>query len=422
MILVTILNGLLRFDISFDLLWMGGLCGWLAALLLIVDTTKILRIQIALIIAVGVLLSLYAASRGGHVNITAIITGNTELLTMVAAVGFLKLVALPKSGKTRTLPVGPKAYMQTLSGLSLTSAVINISSPILLADRIHSVRPLQRFTTQSMTRVFCGAACWSPFFAAMAVVLTYTGSASMPWLIVAGLPVTLAGLAVVLLEARFRNRVEMEAFVGYPLHIESITIPLLLACSVLAGSWLLSGTPVLVIIALSALFITFAVLMTRSGFRGSAKELRNYITDGLPRIVNELTLFLAAGVIAAGMSALIQHDMIGNPFNQFNATTASQVLGMMLILSAIGIHPVIQISSMTPLLLSLEPNLNLLAITYLIAWSLGTCSSPLSGTNLVFQGRYNIPAWRIAIWNWPYALFMYLLSIAWLHLLEAFFI
>lgn len=412
------MNGMLSFEADFYPFRVAGVCGWLAALLLFTDTTKILRIQIMVIITAGIVLGIYALSLGGEVSMDAIISGNTELLTMVAAVGFLKLVALPRSGITETLPVGRKAFVQTLLGLSLTSAIINISSPILLADRIHHVRPIRQFTAQSMTRVFCGAACWSPFFAAMAVVLTYTESASMSWLIAAGLPVTLAGLLLVLFSAGIRNPREVEEFVGYPIHIQSITVPFLLACSVIAGTWLLAEAPILVIIALSALFITGFVLLIRVGVQNAGVQIKGYVTDGLPRIVNELTLFLAAGVIAAGMTALIQEDIISSPFSQFNATTASMLLGIMLLVSAVGIHPVIQISSLSPMLLSLNPDTNLLAITFLIAWSLGTCSSPLSGTNLVFQGRYNIPAWKIAMWNWPYALVMYGLAVLWLHFLS----
>ena len=418
MILMTIMNGLLPLKTGMNPLWFAGLCGWFAAVLLFVDTTKILRIQIIVIIIIGLVLGIYALSLGGDVSIDAIISGNTELLTMVAAVGFLRLVAFPGSGKTEKVPVGRKAYIQTLLGLSLTSAVINISSPILLGDRIHDVRPMQKFTAQSMTRVFCGVACWSPFFAAMAVALTYTETASISWLILAGLPVTLAGLAVVLLTAAIKDPQEVEEFVGYPIHIQSITVPFLLACFVIIGTWFLAQAPILVIISLSALLITCGVLLARVGSQNTVGQMKSYVTDGLPRIVNELTLFLAAGVIAAGMSALIQEDIISSPFSEFDATTASALLGVMLLLSAVGIHPVIQISSLTPMLLSLNPDTNLLAITYLIAWSLGTCSSPLSGTNLVFQGRYEIPAWKIAIWNWPYALVMYGLEVLWLHFLS----
>ena len=141
------------------------------------------------------------------------------------------------------------------------------------------------------------------------------------------------------------------------------------------------------------------------------------MVNGLPRMVNELTLFLAAGVLAAGMSAIIDNGVLQTPFTHFDATTSVQLLGFMLFCAIIGIHPVILISSLTPLILTLDPNPNLLAITYLIAWNLGTCSSPLSGTNLVFQGRYNIPSWKAAIWSWPYVIVMYLIAAIWLQLI-----
>lgn len=418
MILVTIVAGLFQLEFDFNLLWLAGICGWLAAFLLFPDTPRILRLQVAIIILVGISLSTYAVTLGGNANFDAIIGGNTQLLTMVAAVGFLRLVAMPESSKIEALPVGAKAYIQTLLGLNITSSVINISSPILMADRIHRVKPLQRFTTQSLTRVFCGVSSWSPFFAAMAVVLTYTYEAKLSWLIIAGMPFTLLGLLVVMLEARIRYRSEVDNFVGYPMHLQSISVPLLLALAVVAGSWLLPEVSVLVVIAISALFITIGGLILRSSLYQSFKQLKQYVIDGLPRIVNELTLFLAAGLIAAGMSALIQQGIVPNPFTTFDATTAAQLLGVMVLLAAIGVHPVILISSLTPLMLTLDPDPNLLAITYLLAWNLGTCSGPLSGTNLVFQGRYGIPSWRVAMWNWPYALVMYGFAVLWLQILD----
>jgi len=59
-------------------------------------------------------------------------------------------------------------------------------------------------------------------------------------------------------------------------------------------------------------------------------------------------------------------------------------------------------------------------VTYLFAWNLGTCSSPLSGTHLVFQGRYGIPSWKAAVWNWPYAIVMWLIAVGWLQIVERF--
>ena len=49
-----------------------------------------------------------------------------------------------------------------------------------------------------------------------------------------------------------------------------------------------------------------------------------------------------------------------------------------------------------------------------------TCASPLSGTNLVFQGRYGLPSWKIAVWNWPYAIAMLLVGALWLQVVVRF--
>jgi len=422
MLVLTIVAGLSNENAWLNFLTVAGICGWLAAMLLFVDTPTILRIQVGIIILVGLMLGFYAISIGGSMDTDTIISGNAGLLTMVAAVGFLRLVALPSSSTTEQLPIGPKAYLQTLLGLNISSSVINISALILVADRIHQFRPLQRFTSKSLTRVFSAASNWSPFFAAMAVVLSYVGDAQLSWIISVGLPFTILCISVVLLEARFRHKSETDEFVGFPMHLQSITIPLLLVITVALGTWIMPAVSVLVVIALSALLITLIVLMLRNNLVTAFQQIGHHIVEGLPRTVNELTLFLAAGLIAAGMSAMIQQGIVPNPFSEFNAITAAKLLGIMLLLAAMGIHPVILISSFTPLMLTLNPDPNLLAITYLMAWNLGTCSSPLSGTHLVVQGRYGIPSWKAAMWNWPYAFVMYGFAVLWLQLVEMYFL
>ena len=420
MILITIINSFLTISTSFNSLWLAGICGWLAALLLFSDTPRILQVQVGVLIVIGLGLIFHSSNQGISVDLNSIISGNTRLLAMIAAVGFLKLVVIPDSTAQRPLPVGKSAYLQTLIGLNLSASIINISAPIMIADRIHHQRPLQRFTSQSFTRVFCGVASWSPFFGAMAVVLTYVSDAQLSWIIVAGLPFTIAGFLVVYAEARLRYADQVDNFVGYPIQVSSLKIPALLVLSVIIAVWSLPGTSVLVVIALCALLVTVVSLIIRTNIESALHQLTDYIVNGLPRIVNELALFLAAGVLAAGMSAIIKNGALPNPFDVFDALTASKLLGIMIILAALGIHPVILISSFTPLILSLDPDPNLLAVTYLFAWNLGTCSSPLSGTHLVFQGRYGLPSWKAAMWNWPYAIIMWLIALAWLHLVAGF--
>jgi len=107
------------------------------------------------------------------------------------------------------------------------------------------------------------------------------------------------------------------------------------------------------------------------------------------------------------LHTLVQVGAISAPVNEFSATTACVLLAVLLIVAALGLHPVILIVSITPILLAVNPDPVLLGITFLFGWSLGTCVSPLSGTNLIMQGRFGIVAWRGALQNLPYVAVMY---------------
>ena len=420
MIVITILNGLGLIDAGLGPLWLAGAAAWAAAALLFVDTRGSLKIQVGLILGLGIGLILFARRGATPIDFDIVVSSSTGLMTMIAAVGFLRLVVIPDTRVEEKLPQGHRAFWQTILGLNISASVINISAPILIADRIHAQRPLDRFAAQTITRIFCGVSSWSPFFGAMAVILTYVSEASLSWVMLAGFPFTLIGFVGVYGEARLRFAREVEGFVGYPMLPSSLKVPAILIATVLALSQVLPDTPILVLIALSALLVTVAVLLFRRGLRKALAAVVDHVRTGLPRIVNELCLFLAAGVLAAGISALILGGVLQNPFAEFDAITAAEVLAIIVFCGFCGIHPIIMISSFAPMILTLEPDPNLLAATFLFCWNLGTCASPLSGTNLVFQGRYGLPSWKIAVWNWPYAIVMTVVGALWLQVVARF--
>lgn len=419
--------------------WAAGIVGWCMVCLLFIDVKKSQRYQTVFIALAGVGLLIFGQVRDGHALWSHAIGSNTGLVTMLASVGFLRLIATPagnpsanrseanKPGATdksdQQLPVGFGAYIKTLAGVSLFGAVINISAPIIFSDLLYKHRALPRLASQSITRIFTATSTWSPFFGGMAAVLTNVPDMRISFAMLACLPFAGISFLVVMLEVRLRFWNQIKDFKGYPVNFYNLWIPAALATVILILNKLFPDWSVLSHISISALLLTASVLLAREGLN-SVQTLSRFVVEGLPTMINELQLFLSAGILAAGLVTVISDgllpDLFGPELSGFSASSAAMLLGVMILLAVAGVHPVVTVSSATPLIVTLSPAPDLLAVCYLLAWGLGTCASPLSGTHLVFQGRYEIPSWKGAFWNWPYVLVMYGVAVVLLHVVEHF--
>lgn len=412
MVVLTLVSDITARAIPF---WVSGLVGWCAVFLLFPGVKKSQRYQASIIILAGMILLIVGQVRDGQALWLQAVGNNAGLVSMLASVGFLRLIALPSDeSRVVSLPIGFKAFVKTLAGVSLFGSVINLSAPILFADRLHKHDALGRLASQSITRIFTSTSAWSPFFGGMAAVLTNVPDMRLGFVILACLPFALASFVVVLLEVRLRYWRQVQSFRGYPVNFYNLWIPAALASIIILLTVLAPEWSVLTHISLSALILTIVVLFWREQ-GGCAKTLSHFVVKGLPTMINELQLFLAAGVLAAGLATLIGGSFL--PVSTgFTASSAALLLGALILLAVAGVHPVVTVTGATPLIMSLNPAPDLLAVCYLLAWALGTCASPLSGTHLVFQGRYGIPSWKGALWNWPYVAFMYCLAVVLLHL------
>jgi len=399
--------------------WFAGVVGWFAVCLLFIDVKKAQRYQTALIAIVGMLLLVAGQLRDGSAPWTQAISSNTGLVTMLASVGFLRLIALSTDKMQPVhLPSGFPAFVKTLAGVSLFGSVINISAPILFADLLHKHGALGRLASQSITRIFTSTATWSPFFAGMAAVLINVPQMRISFVILLCFPFAVLSFLVVLLEVRIRYWQQIKDFKGYPVNFYNLWIPAALAAMILILTRLFPEWSVLTRISISALSLSAVVLFIRQGLNAT-RTLSSFVVEGLPTMINELQLFLAAGVLAAGLVTTINDGFLPT-LSGFTASSASLLLGVMILLAVAGLHPVVTISAATPLVMTLSPAPDLLAVCYLLAWGLGTCASPLSGTHLVFQGRYGIPSWQGALRNWPYVLVMYGVAVFFLFTIERF--
>ena len=394
--------------------WIAGLFGWAAGLLLAGGVRGIARVQALAMLSLGVLGMLYGSITAGSADYLKAIAANQALLSMLASVSFLKLITLPSANGNDYLPSGKPTFWRTLLSIHVFSAVINLSAITIVGDRQSRHSPLTPAQAIVLSRGFAMAANWSPFFAAMGVALTNAPGAELSVVSLTGLPVALAALAFS--GWQLTRQFDIDHYQGYPLHFQALWIPGSLATALLLIHHYFPQLPVLTLISLLSVSMTILVASFREGKSGLSR-ISDFVTTGLPGMKGELTLFLSAGVLAAGISTVIRATGFDLAPESFGPTEASLTLTAMLGLSILGIHPVISIVTASGLILPASPDINLLAMTFLMTWATGVCVSPMSGLSLAIQGRYGINSFNFLKWNGPFAVLLLMLDILVLHLM-----
>ena len=396
--------------------WPSGLAGWLAGMLLWRRISFGQRIQVAVISGLGLVAVVWGWYRGGPIDGVKLLYQNHALLAMLAAVTFLRLVSLPEASQSEDIPRGWPAYLRTLIGIHFFGAAINLSAVAIFGDRLAKGDTIDQRTAILISRGFSSVSLWSPFFAGMAVVLTYSRGAELPVLIAIGMPLAVCGLLFTFAEAVRLDPRRLAEFSGYPVHFQSLWVPGLLAAGVLLTHGFLPQWSILTVISLVAPVLTYLILLQRLDRRRAGAAMRQHVYTRLPNMSGELLLFLAAGVLAVGLTSVFASFGDWLPFTALTGPTASLTLLVLVALAAIGIHPIISVSAVAASFAPINPDPTLLAMVFLMTWGIGVASSPLSGTHLLIQGRFGIEGWRFFRWNLSYCLFLLLLGSVILHL------
>ncbi|TVO75560.1 hypothetical protein [Sedimenticola selenatireducens] len=398
MVLCSILNGLWPLFPRY----MAGATGWLAAILLATSIPAAQRVQGIAMLVVGSAGLIYGLASGVDVNFEKAISTNQAMLAMLASVSFLRLVTQPAIGD-ESLPMGSKPLWRTLFGVHLFGSVINMSSIVIIGDRLSANRPMTPLQACVLSRGFAMAACWSPFFAAMGIALSNAPGAQLTTLSLIGLPVAL--FALLLTGWELTRKGKADQFHGYPMQFTALWIPGLLAVLLMLLHHLWPTIPILTLISLLALSVSLLLLLLKYRVAGFT-AYQQHIRLGLPKMSGELLLFLSAGVLATGIAVAIDASKVSFGISQFGAYEASLILICMVVVSVLGIHPVISIATAGGIFSPLGADPNLLGITFLMTWAIGVSTTPLSGLHLMIQGRYNIRALTLLRLNAGFATVM----------------
>jgi hypothetical protein len=391
--------------------WVNGLIAWSACALLWPRLSRRQTAVVLALVAVGVAGIAAGIAHGKDGLFDRALAQNTPLIGMLIAVSFLQLISVARNPGDGKLAKGRLALARTLVGVHLFGAVINFSAVAIFADRLTTRTKLTLPQAMALSQAFIIGAVWSPFYGAMAVALTIAPDANLTLLIAAGLPVAVVGLSVTWLMLSSPRYGRAEDFEGYPLHLESLWVPAVLAAGVLVIHEYKPGWSVLAIIAALAPLVTLATLLVRDGNR-TWPALYRLITMRLPEMGGETSLFLAAGVLAAGISGFIAALNIGVPFERYGWSEASLTFVVTNVFAWIGFHPVILASVIGPWLAPLHPDPNLVAMTFLMSWGVALTACPMSNSILALHGRYGVPFATLLARNRVYSVLLTVVCVA----------
>ena len=387
-----------------DLLIVSGSFSWFAFILLFSSLKN--KKFLYTLFALSFLTFLLCIVNDYKIDFYKVFTVNQYLITLLIAVGFLRLIATPKKAKIKELPKGEASFLKTYLGVHLFGSVINLSSLILVADKMYKKASLTNTQIVLLTRAFASDAYWSPFFVAFAAAITYAPKLNTLTIVLNGIVLALIGFLITYLEVKKDKKFNLNEFRGYPISFDTIYLPIILASFVLLTHTIFPEIKVIILISLFSFVLTIIVISVKYSYLKSKIKLKNHILEELPKMKTELSLFLVAGMFGILVGSILLGLNFQVPFKEFDWFVASILLAIFIILGFVGIHPIITIAVIGDFLSGV--NHTLLAITFLMAWSTTVSTSPFSGLNLTIVARYNYDAKEILKLNIFYAIKMYL--------------
>lgn len=405
LIFLSFLSTIYSYFFQKSFLIVSGILAWIAFILLF-QTLKSKKIIVILLIS-SLIAYLICFINEYKVDFFKVFTVNQYLLTLLIGVGFLRLIATPRKDKIQNLPKGKNSFIKTYLGVHLFGSVINLSSLLLVADKMYKKAPLTNAQIILLTRSFASDAYWSPFFVAFAAAITYAPKLTTSIILVNGIVLAFLAFLITYYEVNKEKKFNIDEFYGYPLSFDTLYLPILLAFLVLITNHFYPQIKVIVLISSFSILMTFFILPVKKGILETIKIFKFHVIDELPKMKSELSLFLVAGMFGITISSILVGLNLSLPFEVFDWKVASILLLVFIFLAFIGIHPIITIAIIGDFLSGV--NHTLLAVTFLMAWSTTVSTSPFSGLNLTIVARYSANAKEIFMLNIGYAFKMYVI-------------
>ncbi len=357
--------------------------------------------------------------------------GLQENLYLVVMFTLVPLLSIPirHGGYFENLQAFFKRYVDSNSRfyllVSLISAFVGVLVNMAVVPLVHQISQAshgsadKKLLSSSISRGFATCTIWAPTTAAIGLILKVTGASwplFFPFGLLMGAIAGLVGYVMTLFEERVKDPAEVPEPPALGEHLNwrkviELSAFGLVLIAVVAIISLLTGIQTVIVVALVSLLFPVLWLGIIGRLRLLAREFTgDYFNESLPRLKNEIVLFLGAGLLATS----ITYSHLGNYVPQFlklivghNALMFAAVVSFgSLVLSAFGVHPIILVtvigSTVQAAAYGISPTF--MALILAMGWSMGITVSPSAGTVIAISGLAEESPLYVGLrWNGPYA-------------------
>lgn len=393
----------------FDTKVSATVCAWCAALALWSATSPKVRLQIAVLMGVAFVGFALTPSPREMSAFLDLVGNGVPLAAMLVAVSALQLLG-DQLNLAGTRPRGAPALFRTFGGVTLFGAALNLSALVVAGDSIRRSGALTQFQSSALTQAFCTAVFFSPLIGGMALALTIIPDLEFLEVAIPGLALALLTWPAAVRLSTLRSAAEVDAFEGFPWRRDALKLPLVLALSIFAAATMMPERSMLTLLSVTTPAVVVAMLLWHQGLGATRSRLTEHVRSRLPAMAGEIWLFLAAGFMAASLTLAVQSDAAMIALDSFGPFEACIAMTITLVLSWLGLHPVVPMSAMVAISTPASTPPDLLAFTFVCSWGMGCVANPLAAQVLTMQARYQMNAHELARSNRPFSLLLLALS------------
>lgn len=303
---------------------------------------------------------------------------------------------LPSFDPTQTVS-REQALLRAMTGNFLVGSLLNVGSLHILLDRLTGQRSgvdVARLAQASAIGIAC-AVMWSPFFVSIGFVSQLVSQIPLAQLMTVCL--TLSCIFLLVFQVYLTGRLGLGAMLNAARSFTNLLFPLamvtvgVLVCSQIFG---FSGAQSVVLVAP---LIALLLMLFKSG--AALMTLKDSVR-GVSKTTDELLIVIGAMILGASLDALPFFRLLFESFTP--AALSADLLIFMIVLTLVflgqlGVHPMIGIGVLVPMLLSQDFGLHPLTIgvVCVFSWGISAVASiwalPVSSASAVFS----VPVTRI---------------------------